>query len=90
MLGIEEFDEDIFLERVERILVYEPNRLVFVLKDGTQDERIWNPPNTRPRWSLEQRQCFTETYRKKKEAKLNGKTSDEDPGNGQPVHIGTD
>ena len=90
VLGIAEFDEDIFLERVERILVYEPNRLVFMLKDGTQDERIWNPPNTRPRWSLEQRQRFTETYRKKKEAKLNGKTSDEDPGNGQPVHIGTD
>ena len=90
VMGIPEFDEAVFLERIDRILVDEPDRITFVKADGTQDERIWNPPNIRPRWSLEQRQHFTETYRKKKEAKQNAKECNEDPGNGQPVHIGTD
>ena len=89
VLDIPEFDETVFLERIDRIVVDEPDRLTFVLTDGAEDERIWNPPNTRPRWSLEQRQHFTETYRKKKEAKLNGK-SDEDPGIGESADGGAD
>ena len=89
VLDIPEFDETVFLERIDRIVVNEPDRLIFVLTDGAEDERIWNPPNTRPRWSLEQRQHFTETYRKKKEAKLNGE-SDEDPGIGESADRGAD
>ncbi len=90
VLGTPEFDEQIFLQRIRRIVVDEPDRLTFVLADGTEDVRIWNPPNIRPRWSLEQRQHFTETYRRKKEAKLDGKECHEDSGNGQSENRSTD
>lgn len=90
VLDIPEFDEAEFLSRIDRILVEGPDRVTFVMADGSRDERIWNPPNIRPKWSLEQRRHFMETCRKKKEAKLNGKTGDEDSGDGQQVHGRTD
>lgn len=86
VLGIDEFDEQIFLERIKHILVEAPDRLTFVMTDGGTDERVWNPPVIRPKWTPEQREHFNETHRKKKEAKLNGKTGNEDSGNGQQVH----
>lgn len=89
MLRLDEFDDAIFTERINRILVFEPDRLIFIMKDGTKKECVWNPPNIHPKWSLEHRHHFTETYRRKKEARLYGE-GNEDSSNGQPIHSGSD
>jgi hypothetical protein len=56
-LGLEAFDEDIFTERVERIVVPEDHRLVFVMKDGRKVETVWEPRSRRESWTEEMREA---------------------------------
>jgi hypothetical protein len=55
-LGLDTFDEDIFAERVERIVVPEDHRLVFVMKDGRETETTWEPRSRRESWTEEMRE----------------------------------
>lgn len=55
VLGLEEFDSDVFLERVEEIFVPENYKLVFIMKDGTKVERKWNPKKEDPTRTMTER-----------------------------------
>ena len=86
VLRINEFDDNVFIEKIDRIIVNIPDRLAFIMKDGTLEERIWNYPKTMPGWTLEHRQHYINAQ----EAKKNGKKYNEDSGNGQQVYIYAD
>lgn len=57
ILGLEEFDTDIFVNMVAEIRVPEFNRLVFVFRDGRTAERIWQDRSRRESWTDEMRQA---------------------------------
>lgn len=48
VLGMSEFDDRVFLEKVDRIIVYHPNKLLIVKTDGSSEERIWDFPKCTP------------------------------------------
>ena len=66
VLGINEFDDNIFLEKIDRIVVDAPDRLTFVLTDGNKVERIWKFTKEMPGWTAEHRRHFIEAQEKKK------------------------
>ena len=68
VLGISEFDESVFLEKIDRIIVNAPDRLTFVMKDGNTEDRIWNFKKEMPGWTAEHRRH----YEKAKEMNENG------------------
>ena len=43
VLGLEEFDSQVFLERVDYIFAAEDYKLLFKMKDGTEIEKHWEP-----------------------------------------------
>lgn len=43
VLGLEEFDSQVFLERVDYIFAVEDYKLLFKMKDGTEIENHWEP-----------------------------------------------
>ncbi len=56
VLGLEEFDEEVFLEKIDHISVLAGNELVFHFKDGTSVSREWvTPKKTLPPWTDERR-----------------------------------
>lgn len=78
VLGISEFDESVFLEKIDRIIVNAPDRLTFVMKDGNTVDRIWKFTKEMPAWTAEHRRH----YEKAMESK-NGEKRNEDSGDGQ-------
>jgi DNA invertase Pin-like site-specific DNA recombinase len=61
VLGLDEFEDDIFAERVEVITAYENNTLIFRLRDGSEITKVWEwrstartdcwTPERRAEWS---------------------------------------
>ena len=49
VLGLEEFDSDVFLERVEYIFAVEDYKLLFKMKDGTKILKTWKPKKRGPK-----------------------------------------
>lgn len=58
VLGLPEFDETVFLERVDQITVDNQKQLTFIMKDGSNVQRVWNVKRQSPKWSLERRAKF--------------------------------
>ena len=56
VMGLERFDEDAFLESIQEVHVPAFNHLVFCLKDGTKDERVWQDRSRRESWTQEMKQ----------------------------------
>ena len=56
VLGITEFDEEVFLNQIERIEVPAFNHLVYIIKDGHREERIWQDKSRRDSWTDEMRE----------------------------------
>lgn len=76
VLCIKEFDGDAFLAKVNRIIVNAPNRLIFEMKDGTAEERLWDSSS----WSQEHMQNYKKTIQRKKE-ETHGEKHNENTGN---------
>jgi hypothetical protein len=55
-LGINEFDEAAFTDKVERITVVSNEVLIFRLKDGSDVTRQWHFKRRQPAWSEERKQ----------------------------------
>ena len=53
-----EFDETVFLERVDHITVDNQKHLTFTMKDGSNVQRVWNVKRQSPKWSPERRAKF--------------------------------
>ena len=58
VLGLPEFDETVFLERVDHITVDNQKQLTFSMKDGSSVQRVWNVKRQSPKWSPERRAKF--------------------------------
>ncbi|MCD8336245.1 MAG: recombinase family protein [Lachnospiraceae bacterium] len=64
VLGIEQFDDDTFLERIDHISVVSATELVFHMKDGSTVSREWvKPKKTMPPWTEERREKQTQAIR---------------------------
>jgi hypothetical protein len=63
VLGLPEFDAVAFNARVDCIMVPEANRLIFVLKNGEQIEKVWQHPSRRDSWTSEMRQAASDRQR---------------------------
>ena len=68
VLGMEEFDEELFKAQIRHITVFNDNRLVFSFYDGREEERRWQDPSlpiltaissTRVRLRLPERPCYS-------------------------------
>ena len=64
-MGLEEFDEDAFLESVQEIHVPAFNHLVFCFKDGTTDERVWQDRSRRESWTPEMKEQAAQHARRR-------------------------
>lgn len=69
VLGLDEFDEAVFAEKVERITIPETGTLIFDFKDGTQLTRRWSRNAKKDCWTDEMRKRAsdyrrTHTYKK--------------------------
>ena len=53
VLGMEEFDEELFKAQIRHITVFNDNRLVFSFYDGREEERRWQDPSRRDSWTPE-------------------------------------
>ena len=60
VLGLDEFDADIFKERIAEIRVPEYNTLLFELGDGHAEEKVWQDRSRRKSWTIEMRQAARE------------------------------
>lgn len=64
VLGISEFDADIFQENIEKILVSKPNELVFVFTDGHEISANWKDRSRSESWTYEMRKATGERSKK--------------------------
>lgn len=60
VLGVEEFDEELFKAQIKQITVFNDNRLVFSFYDGREEERTWQDPSRRDSWTPEMKQKAAE------------------------------
>ena len=65
VLGLREFDGAVFNERIAEIRVPAFNHLIFVFRDGTQIERVWQDKSRRDSWTEEMRLRAAEHARKR-------------------------
>ena len=56
ILGVPELTRDIITEQIQRIEVPEPNHIVYVLKDGTPVDVLWQHHSRRESWTPEMRE----------------------------------
>lgn len=56
VLGGYEFDEDVIASEIKKIIVPEPNHLIFHLADGSAVERVWEDRSRRESWTPEMRE----------------------------------
>lgn len=75
VLGIDEFDEAIFTDKVDHITVISNEELAFHLKDGSEITRQWQFKRRQPAWSEERKQRQSEkmiqVWREKHEQSAN-------------------
>lgn len=73
VLGLANFDENVFLERVDRIEIPRSHTLLFFFKDGTTASRTWEDlPFTAP-WTEERKQKLQERNRSRAKYSFSGK-----------------
>ena len=56
VLGITEFDADIFEDKIENIIVPKANRLLFVFKDGHTVKQTWKDRSRKESWTPEMKE----------------------------------
>jgi len=64
VLGISEFDADIFEKQVEKILVPAPNELTFIFTDGHEISTNWKDRSRSESWTDEMKKATAERSRK--------------------------
>jgi hypothetical protein len=64
-LGLSEFDENVFLNQVDKIVVPEHHVMVFHMKDGTKITRQWVSNARKDYWTSERRKEWAERHKLK-------------------------
>lgn len=76
ILGLDEFDENIFAEQIEKIIVPAPNEMIFCFKDGREIPTQWSSELRKECWTEERRREKAEFMKsemqRRKAAKNNG------------------
>jgi hypothetical protein len=96
VLGLDEFDEEVFLARVDFINVPKRHVLEFHMKNGEVITEECQNTGNHNRWTPEERELAAEKQRKAMERRKmkweenNAKKSNGDTGNHQPVYGNTD
>ena len=72
VLGISEFDEDVFDEVVDHIDVTGPNLIRVCFKDGSVKDAAWHDRSRKKSWTPEMRARAAEYARKGHEIKCQG------------------
>ncbi|MDD7305394.1 recombinase family protein [Anaerococcus sp. AGMB00486] len=72
VLGIHEFDEEVFTERISDINVLKPGLLEFIFKDGHKEKVEWKSTAKKDRWTDEVRLNYS---KKRSDPNLNRKIS---------------
>lgn len=60
VLGLDTFDEQVFLDRISHIRFEDNHRLVFVFKDGNEVKKQWEHPSRAASWTPEMKQAARE------------------------------
>ena len=66
VLGIAEFDERVFTERISGIRVTAPNELLFLLADGQTETRVWKDRSRRESWTDEMKEGARQRFAQKR------------------------
>lgn len=69
VLGLDAFDGDAFLSEIDHMEVPEPNRIIYVFKDGRTEERTWKDPSRRDSWTPEMREAARQKALKQRRSK---------------------
>lgn len=57
VLGLDEFNADVFEREISEISVPEPGKLIFVFRDGHTAEKVWRHISRRESWTEEMREA---------------------------------
>ncbi len=66
VLGIAEFDERVFTERISGIRVTAPNELLILLADGHTETRAWKDRSRRESWTDEMKEAARQRFAQKR------------------------
>ena len=66
VLGIAEFDERVFTERISSIRATAPNELLFLLADGHTETRVWKDRSRRDSWTDEMKEAARQRFAQKR------------------------
>jgi len=56
VLGIQEFDDELFEREIEKIIVSGANELVFIFRNGNKIEKKWSDHSRRDSWTPEMKE----------------------------------
>lgn len=73
VLGIEQFDEQVFSDKVEQIIPLEGDILRFKFKGGSEVEKEWTSTARKDYWTPEVRRAWSERNRRKESSIFNGR-----------------
>lgn len=73
VLGLTEFDEGIFKEKVKEIEAYPGNLLIFHFNDGTSKEATWIMPSRKDSWTPEMKEAMRQLNLGEKNHRYNPK-----------------
>ena len=79
VLGIEKFNTEVFEEKIDKIIVPQANRLLFLFNDGHTIEREWKDRSRSESWSKAMREKARQKALERKTD--NGKNSNGYTGN---------
>lgn len=65
VLGLDEFNADLFERDISEISVPEPGKLIFVFRDGHTAEKVWQHTSRRESWTDEMREAARERARRR-------------------------
>lgn len=65
VLGVEEFDGELFKAQIQHITVFNDNRLVFRFYDGREEVRTWQDPSRRDSWTSEMKEQAAQHARRR-------------------------
>jgi Ni2+-binding GTPase involved in maturation of urease and hydrogenase len=65
VLGLADFDAEVFKERIREIRIPAFNHLIYEFKDGTSIERVWQDKSRSDRWDENMRDQAAENARKR-------------------------
>lgn len=75
ILGLEEFDSEAFMNRIDHITMVRSGLMEFTFKDGHNELAEYRTKNRQPKWTDERRKAMSERLKQLKEAKRNDSNS---------------